>query len=95
MWGPHGPPHGTSVAHGGVFYSTSRHRWFFLDVVSLSHTPYQQCRVSVRVNMQHAYPKVEGGGSLLLAWQVKDKNVLVVGGGEVCRAVLTHSQEHL
>ncbi|KAF2717885.1 siroheme synthase middle domains-like protein [Polychaeton citri CBS 116435] len=29
------------------------------------------------------YPKVQGGGSLILAWQVKNKNVLVVGGGEV------------
>ena len=24
-----------------------------------------------------------GGGSLLVAWQLKDKNVLIVGGGEV------------
>jgi precorrin-2 dehydrogenase / sirohydrochlorin ferrochelatase len=24
-----------------------------------------------------------GGGSLLIAWQLKDKNVLIVGGGEV------------
>ncbi len=30
------------------------------------------------------YPKVEGGGSLLLAWRIKNKHVLVVGGGEVC-----------
>ena len=31
----------------------------------------------------HAYPTVNPGGSLLLAWQIKNKNVLVVGGGEV------------
>ncbi|KAI2468512.1 siroheme synthase middle domains-like protein [Annulohypoxylon bovei var. microspora] len=29
------------------------------------------------------FPKVQGGGSLILAWQVKNKDVLVVGGGEV------------
>ena len=31
----------------------------------------------------HKYPEVEGGGSLILAWQVKNKKVLVIGGGEV------------
>ncbi|KAI2602171.1 siroheme synthase middle domains-like protein [Hypoxylon sp. NC1633] len=29
------------------------------------------------------FPKVQGGGSLILAWQVRNKHVLVVGGGEV------------
>ncbi|KAF6804575.1 siroheme synthase [Colletotrichum sojae] len=29
------------------------------------------------------FPEVEGGGSLILAWQIKGKKVLVVGGGEV------------
>ncbi|KFZ05204.1 hypothetical protein V501_08558 [Pseudogymnoascus sp. VKM F-4519 (FW-2642)] len=29
------------------------------------------------------FPEVQGGGSLLLAWQIKNKRVLVVGGGEV------------
>ena len=29
------------------------------------------------------FPEVQGGGSLILAWQVKGKHVLVVGGGEV------------
>jgi precorrin-2 dehydrogenase/sirohydrochlorin ferrochelatase len=32
---------------------------------------------------QHQYPEIEGGGSLILAWQVKNKKVLVIGGGEV------------
>ncbi|KXN70501.1 tetrapyrrole methylase [Conidiobolus coronatus NRRL 28638] len=27
------------------------------------------------------YSRVEGGGSLILAWQIKDKRVLVIGGG--------------
>lgn len=31
------------------------------------------------------FPEVQGGGSLILAWQVKGKKVLVVGGGEVSR----------
>ncbi|TEA11460.1 Siroheme biosynthesis protein met8 [Colletotrichum sidae] len=29
------------------------------------------------------FPEVQGGGSLILAWQIKGKTVLVVGGGEV------------
>ncbi|KAL5352189.1 Bifunctional dehydrogenase and ferrochelatase [Pseudogymnoascus australis] len=34
------------------------------------------------------FPEVQGGGSLLLAWQIKNKRVLVVGGGEVRSLVL-------
>ncbi|KAK6428233.1 Bifunctional dehydrogenase and ferrochelatase, partial [Oleoguttula sp. CCFEE 5521] len=30
-----------------------------------------------------SYPDVQGGGSLILAYQVRNKKVLVVGGGEV------------
>ena len=33
--------------------------------------------------MPETFPKVQGGGSLILAWQIRGKNVLVVGGGEV------------
>ncbi|KAF2161488.1 hypothetical protein M409DRAFT_59186 [Zasmidium cellare ATCC 36951] len=33
--------------------------------------------------MAESFPEVQGGGSLILAWQVKNKKVLVVGGGEV------------
>ncbi|EMC96390.1 hypothetical protein BAUCODRAFT_122397 [Baudoinia panamericana UAMH 10762] len=29
------------------------------------------------------FPGVQGGGSLILAWQVRNKKVLVIGGGEV------------
>ncbi|MBE3044477.1 NAD(P)-dependent oxidoreductase, partial [Candidatus Bathyarchaeota archaeon] len=29
------------------------------------------------------FPAVQPGGSLIIAWQIKGKNVLVVGGGEV------------
>ena len=34
-------------------------------------------------NMPEEFPAVEGGGSLILAWQIRNKRVLVVGGGEV------------
>ncbi|KAI4220093.1 MAG: hypothetical protein L6R36_007865 [Xanthoria steineri] len=33
--------------------------------------------------MPQKFPAVQGGGSLILAWQIKNKRVLVVGGGEV------------
>ncbi|KAF2837234.1 hypothetical protein M501DRAFT_1032970 [Patellaria atrata CBS 101060] len=33
--------------------------------------------------MKGPFPEVQGGGSLILAWQVRNKRVLVVGGGEV------------
>ncbi|KAL2753106.1 hypothetical protein ACRALDRAFT_1052862 [Sodiomyces alcalophilus JCM 7366] len=36
------------------------------------------------------FPEIQGGGSLILAWQVKGKNVLVVGGGEVAASRIYH-----
>jgi hypothetical protein len=36
-----------------------------------------------------SFPEIQPGGSLIVAWQVKDKHVLVVGGGEV-RLQTTH-----
>lgn len=33
--------------------------------------------------MSTEYKPIEGGGSLLLAWQIKNKKVLIVGGGNV------------
>lgn len=33
--------------------------------------------------MPKSFPEVQPGGSLILAWQVKGKTILVVGGGEV------------
>lgn len=35
------------------------------------------------LNMAKEFPEIQPGGSLILAWQVKGKKVLVVGGGEV------------
>lgn len=40
------------------------------------------------------FPVVEGGGSLMLAWQVRNKKVLVVGGGEVCPFLLMKTRFH-
>ena len=34
------------------------------------------------------YPEIQGGGSLILAWQIRNKRVLVVGGGEVSDVAL-------
>ena len=33
--------------------------------------------------MKGPYPEIQGGGSILLAWQIRNKRVLIVGGGEV------------
>ena len=38
---------------------------------------------SFNFTMSEEYPAVQGGGSLILAWQIRNKKVLVVGGGEV------------
>lgn len=34
------------------------------------------------------FPEIQGGGSLILAWQVRNKHVLVIGGGEVSATYL-------
>ncbi|KAH6612836.1 putative NAD(P)-binding-domain-containing protein [Chaetomium sp. MPI-SDFR-AT-0129] len=39
---------------------------------------------------QQQFPEVQGGGSLIIAWQVKGKRVLVVGGGEVAAGRILH-----
>ncbi|GAB1194294.1 hypothetical protein APSETT444_003538 [Aspergillus pseudonomiae] len=41
--------------------------------------------------MSRKFPEVQGGGSLIVAWQVKDKHVLVVGGGEVAAGRILHA----
>ncbi|KAI1173257.1 putative siroheme synthase Met8 [Nemania sp. FL0916] len=40
---------------------------------------------------QQKFPDVQGGASLILAWQVKNKTVLVVGGGEVAAGRILHA----
>ncbi|KAI9930190.1 hypothetical protein ASPWEDRAFT_288930 [Aspergillus wentii DTO 134E9] len=41
--------------------------------------------------MSHKYPEVQGGGSLIVAWQAKNSHVLVVGGGEVAAGRILHA----
>ncbi|RMZ37540.1 hypothetical protein AFCA_001825 [Aspergillus flavus] len=41
--------------------------------------------------MSRKFPQVQGGGSLIVAWQVKSKHVLVVGGGEVAAGRILHA----
>ncbi|EAA33729.1 siroheme synthase [Neurospora crassa OR74A] len=36
------------------------------------------------------FPEIQTGGSLLIAWQIKGKRVLLVGGGEVAATRLVH-----
>ncbi|KAK3306306.1 putative NAD(P)-binding-domain-containing protein [Chaetomium strumarium] len=36
------------------------------------------------------FPEVQGGGSLIIAWQIKGKKVVVVGGGEVAAGRILH-----
>lgn len=43
---------------------------------------------TMAVESSRTFPEVQGGGSLILAWRIKDKKVVVVGGGEVCRRAL-------
>ncbi|KAF3482684.1 uncharacterized protein GIQ15_02008 [Arthroderma uncinatum] len=38
-----------------------------------------------------AFPAIQPGGSLIVAWQVRDKRVLVVGGGEVAAGRIVHA----
>ncbi|KAI9777180.1 MAG: Bifunctional dehydrogenase and ferrochelatase [Geoglossum umbratile] len=40
--------------------------------------------------MPHEYPEVQRGGSLMLAWQVRGRRVLVVGGGDVAAGRILH-----
>ncbi|KAL4803182.1 hypothetical protein BDV18DRAFT_163239 [Aspergillus unguis] len=41
--------------------------------------------------MASKFPEVQGGGSMIVAWQVKQKNILVVGGGEVAAGRILHA----
>ncbi|KAJ5812464.1 hypothetical protein N7474_008765 [Penicillium riverlandense] len=37
------------------------------------------------------YPEIQGGGSLIVAWQARSKHILVVGGGEVAAGRIVHA----
>lgn len=63
-----------------------------LTEVQLGHR-HQSSRASLTRNIsditttmsesESKFTEVQGGGSLILAWQIKGKKVLVIGGGEV------------
>ena len=42
-----------------------------------------EARPAKAATQEENFPAVQGGGSLILAWQIRNKRVLVVGGGEV------------
>ena len=70
---------------GGVLMSAD----LILDrfFLSSSHAFLQAlCNVDdyTTLIMAESFPEVQGGGSLILAWQIRNKRVLIVGGGEVC-----------
>ncbi|KAL4732441.1 Bifunctional dehydrogenase and ferrochelatase [Fusarium chlamydosporum] len=48
-----------------------------------SSTPASATSTPAPAAMAKTFPPVQPGGSLILAWQIKHKKVLVVGGGEV------------
>ncbi|KAJ5081291.1 hypothetical protein NUU61_009555, partial [Penicillium alfredii] len=57
--------------------------------ISLSTLGRSQSPLPLR-NMAK-FPEVQGGGSLIVAWQAKNKQVLVVGGGEVAAGRILHA----
>lgn len=63
-----------------------------VDCRTVPHVSYRdghlrELEISIPVRRRKVkmseFPEVQGGGSLIVAWQVKNKHVLVVGGGEV------------
>lgn len=62
----------------------SRIRTPHLVIFNQNHdTPTKQTTLPFPSSLTMSEPKAVGGGSLLIAWQLKGKKVLVVGGGEV------------
>lgn len=58
---------------------------FFLSNFNSHAFPFRHVNVddfATSATME-SFPEVQGGGSLILAWQIRNKRVLVVGGGEV------------
>jgi hypothetical protein len=55
-------------------------------VCASPYAPRSSFVTSLRLGIQSRmskFPEIQGGGSLILAWQVKSKHVVVIGGGEV------------
>ena len=55
----------------------------FVFVTQLPFLILQHAEREGAIMAASKFPEVQGGGSLILAWQVRNKRVLVVGGGEV------------
>lgn len=72
-----------------LLFHPSRHRHVFFSAAN----PFRASIAIVATAKTHGgmaesrpqekYPAIQGGGSLMIAWQVKGKPVLVIGGGEV------------
>jgi len=45
---------------------------------------------TTKTEASRTFPKIQGGGSLIVAWQARGKKVLVVGGGEVAAGRIVH-----
>jgi NADPH-dependent 2,4-dienoyl-CoA reductase/sulfur reductase-like enzyme len=45
-------------------------------------SPASPIHIATTIMADEHFAEVQGGGSLILAWQVRNKRVLVVGGGE-------------
>lgn len=56
---------------------------------SMSRLPHNEQHTIISMsrpgpsNESAEYPRIHPGGSLILAWQLKGKKVLIVGGGQV------------
>lgn len=61
-------------------------RYLIAIVIPSSHLQDHIFVQDATHKMQKEFPPVQGGGSLILAWQIRNKNVLIVGGGEVSLA---------
>jgi precorrin-2 dehydrogenase/sirohydrochlorin ferrochelatase len=60
---------------------TSRHKVGYITVHN-NTSPKMPPPTPPPPHLEH-YPPIVPGGSLLLAWQLRDKRVLIIGGGEV------------
>ncbi|KAK4677614.1 Bifunctional dehydrogenase and ferrochelatase [Podospora pseudoanserina] len=79
-----------------LLFHPSRHRHVFFSAAN----PFRASITIVATAKTHGgmaesrpqekYPAIQGGGSLMIAWQVKGKPVLVIGGGEVAAGRIVH-----
>jgi hypothetical protein len=75
---------GASVWHGRSWRDDGRPNGTPARAISALHAFFLLSPTTLA--MKGPYPEIQGGGSLILAWQIRNKRVLVVGGGEVSPA---------